>query len=427
MASPSSQPFFDVRMRGFADRADVGDVLAMLDRRITLLEGEETSIHHAAGRVLMVDVVSSVNVPPFDRAAMDGYALHAEETYGAGTYNQLSFRILGESLPGRPFNGEVPSGAAVRIMTGAPIPTGADVVVPAEVAEENNGIVRVVEAIPPGKNVGRRGEDIAQGQTIMKAGRILRPQDVGLLASIGNATVSVIRRPKVSILVTGDELLPPGSKPHGYQIVDSNSPMLAALIRRDGGDLCSVKYLPDNEELIRQSLLEDSVDVILISGGSSVGREDHAPKLVAQLGDLPVHGVALRPASPTGIGFIANKSVFLLPGNPVSCLCAYDLFAGRAIRKQSGYRPELPYQKRELPLGTRIVSAVGRVDYVRVRIVNDRVEPIAISGASQLSSTVIADGFVLVDRDSEGDAPGEHVAVYCYDRCPLDHPYDQSL
>jgi molybdopterin molybdotransferase len=227
--------------------------------------------------------------------------------------------------------------------------------------------------------------------------------------------VEVVRRPRVDVLITGDELLPAGSKPAGYQIVDSNSVMLAALVRRDGGEPRVGPIIPDRREAVREAITASTADVLLISGGSSVGQEDHAPTLVAELGELPVHGVALRPASPAGVGFLGGRPVFLLPGNPVSCLCAYDLFAGRAVRRLGGRPPELPYRQAQLPLAAKVSSAVGRVDYVRVRVRDGRAEPLAVSGASMLSTTTTADGFLLVPRDSEGYPPGEVVTVYLYD------------
>jgi molybdopterin molybdotransferase len=225
----------------------------------------------------------------------------------------------------------------------------------------------------------------------------------------------VIRRPRIDILITGDELLPVGSTPSGCRIVDSNSVMLAALVRRDGGEPRVAPLLPDRRDLLREAMSNSSADILLISGGSSVGLEDHAPGLLAEMGELAVHGVALRPASPTGVGFIGERPVFLLPGNPVSCLCTYDLFAGRAIRILGGKCPDLPYRREDLPLADKISSAVGRVDYVRVRIGNGHAEPLAVSGASLLTTTTAADGFVLVPRDSEGYPPGEIVTVYKYD------------
>jgi molybdopterin molybdotransferase len=250
---------------------------------------------------------------------------------------------------------------------------------------------------------------------VLHAGRVLRPQDVGVLASIGAAPVEVIRRPSVAILVTGDELLPCGSRPEGCRIVDSNSVMLEALVWRDGGLPQIAPIVPDNQDAVRDALQSTRSDVILISGGSSVGQEDHAPRVLTEIGELCHHGVALRPASPTGVGFLGSRPVFLLPGNPVSCLCAYDLFAGTAIRRLGGRSPELPHRTCTLPLARKLVSAVGRVDYVRVQVRDGQVEPLATSGASILSSTTRADGFVLVPRDSEGLAAGEMVHVHLYD------------
>lgn len=407
--------FFDVRMRGFRDRAEVEDVIRLIDERVQPLETEKTPVTAAHGRVLAVDVRSEVAVPGFDRAAMDGYALRAEETFGAGPYNPLELHITGAAMPGRPFAGVVASGQAVRIMTGAPVPEGADAVLPVEAAEESAEILRVREPISPGRHVGRRGEDVQPGRIVLTKGRRLRPQDVGLLASLGVADVPVVRQPRVDILITGDELLPAGAKPEGCRIVDSNSVMLAALARRDGAGATVLPLLPDRRELLEGAMRQSTADVLLISGGSSVGKEDHAPGLVAELGELCVHGVALRPASPTGLGFIGARPVFLLPGNPVSCLCAYDLFAGRAIRRLGGRNPDLPYRSVRLPLTAKIASAVGRVDYARVRVRDGRAEPLAVSGASILSTTTEADGFVLVPPGSEGYPPGEMVTVYCYD------------
>jgi molybdopterin molybdotransferase len=246
----------------------------------------------------------------------------------------------------------------------------------------------------------------------------VRPQDLGLLASLGVAAVPVVRRPRISILITGDELLPAGSRPEGYRIVDSNSVMLAALAVRDGGEPSGQPLIPDRREAVREAILAADADVLLVSGGSSVGQEDHAPTVLAELGELVVHGVALRPASPAGVGFLGGRPVFLIPGNPVSCLCAYDLFAGRAIRKLGGRSPELPYRRAQVPLAAKVSSAVGRVDYVRVRLREGQAEPLAVSGASLLSTTTAADGFLLVPRDSEGHPAGEVVTVYLYDGVP---------
>jgi molybdopterin molybdotransferase len=408
-------------MRGFQDRTEVTDAVQLLCDRLVNLPLEPIELTSAAGRVLGKAVVATVAVPPFDRAAMDGYALRGCETFGSGPYNPLEFAVIGESLPGRPFAGTVQPGQAVRIMTGAPVPAGADAVLQAEAAEEVGGgktlRVRVSDAVPPGRHVGKTGEDVPIGTCVLAVGRQLRPQDLGVLASIGANPVWVVRQPNVAIVVTGDELLPCGSRPHGYHIVDSNSVMWAARVKRDGGLAAEPHLIPDDPEQIRAAIVKSSADVLLISGGSSVGKEDYAPRILEEVGELVVHGVALRPASPAGFGFLAGRPprpVFLLPGNPVSCLCAYDLFAGRAVRQLGGRSIDLPYRRLQLPLTRKIASAIGRVDYVRVQISDGHAEPLATSGAAILSSTTRADGFVLVPRDSEGQAAGETVEVHLY-------------
>ncbi len=407
----------DVRMRGFQERAEVAAVLRLLDHRLRPLPSESILLPDAAGRVLAEEVIAPCAVPGFDRAAMDGYALRGAETFGADVYAPLEFSIVGEALPARPFAGKVEQGQAVRIMTGAPVPAGADAVVQAEAATEieQGAKVRITEPQPPGRHVGKRGEDIEQGAIVLHGERILRPQDLGVLASVGASPVPVVRQPRVAVLVTGDELLPCGAKPEGYKIVDSNSVMLAALARRDGAGAVRLEMVPDGYDPVRRAMHEATEDVLLVSGGSSVGKEDHAPRVLAELGEVCIHGIALRPASPSGVGFLGTRPVFLLPGNPVSCLCAYDLFAGRAVRRLGGRPTKLPYHSVRMPLVHKIVSMVGRLDYVRVRVQHGAVEPLAVSGASILSSTTRADGFVLVPADLEGYAEGESVEVFLYD------------
>lgn len=423
----STRPATDVRMRGFVHRATVEAALRWIDERCLPIHGTSLPAIDSANRILAEDIVSPVNVPCFKRSMMDGYAVRAADVAGSTTYSRQPLQVIGHAMPGQECDAAVEPGQAVRIMTGAPMPRGADSVLPVELSESDDEklvsdaggvnlptVVYAIDEVAPLKNVGQVGEDIAEGETVFQSGRRLRPQDVGLLASIGVAKVQVMERPRVKLIVTGNELLPPGSTPSGFQIVDSNSPMIAALVERDGGRLEYPGILPDDPEVIREALGQPS-DVILVSGGSSVGVEDHAPQLVSEMGELAMHGIAMRPSSPTGIGKIGNAIVVLLPGNPVSCLCAYDFFAGRIIRQLAGRRRQWPYQVRRFKLARKISSQVGRLDYARVQIVEDRAEPLAISGASMLSSTTRADGFTVVPADLEGYAPDTEVDVYLYD------------
>ena len=415
MPHPSTGAADDVRMRGFAQRHTVDAALAWLDAQLQPLSAEDVPLRIAAGRVLANSVVSDIDVPGFDRATMDGYAVAADSTEGATAYTRLPLTVVGDSMPGCPFDGLVSAGQAVRVMTGAPMPRGANAVLPAEWIETGPGEpwVSALAAVSPGKNVGRIGEDIVRGTTLLEPGRVLRPQDLGVLSSIGHGEAHVIRRPRVRLAVTGNELLPSGSNPHGFHIADANGPMLAALIERDGGIVDFPGLVRDDSNAILEALLADA-DIVIVSGGSSVGIEDLAPMLVAQNGELAVHGIAMRPSSPTGLGRLEHRLVFLLPGNPVSSLCAYDFFAGRAIRVLGGRSKKWPYRAIRGTLNRKISSPIGRLDYARVKVMDGRIEPLAIAGASLLSSTTRADGFVIVSDDSEGFPAGADVKVWLY-------------
>jgi molybdopterin molybdotransferase len=437
-------------MQGFARRHTVRQALSWLDSQLSQLDAEDVPLRAAAGRVLARAIVSDVDVPGFDRATMDGYALVAGSTEGATPYNRITLKVVGDAMPGSPFARTVTRGEAVRIMTGAPIPAGADAVLPAESVDGTvvDGIVerglppslklrRTAEAlaeagqparehqiaavgeVSPGKNVGRRAEDIAAGTTVLDAGRVLRPQDVGVMSSIGLPRARVVRQPRVTLAITGNEVLPPGSRPRGNCITDANGPMLTALAERDGAIVDVRDPIRDDPDAILAALQADA-DIVIVSGGSSVGIEDLAPSLVAAHGELAVHGIAMRPSSPTGMGRLGQRLVFLLPGNPVSALCAYDFFAGRAIRALGGRPRDWPYRLVRATLDRKISSPIGRLDYARVRLEPSgpgamaRVTPLSVAGASVLSSTTRADGFVIVDDDSEGFAAGAEVDVWLY-------------
>ena len=406
-------------MQGFARRHTVQAALTWLDAQLTQLDAEDVALRAAGGRVLASPIASPIDIPGFDRATMDGYAVVAQSTEGAMPYNRIPLKVVGDALPGVPFLQQLAPGETVRIMTGAPMPEGSDAVLPAEFVEVSSGAldqpcgVLALSTVSPGKNVGRRGEDIVAGTTVLEAGRLLRPQDLGVMSSIGLGTARCIRHPRVRLVITGNELLPSGSAPHGFHITDANGPMLAALAERDGAIVDFPGLVRDEADAVLAALQADA-DIVIVSGGSSVGIEDLAPMLVARHGELAVHGIAMRPSSPTGFGRIGNRLIFLLPGNPVSALCAYDFFAGRAIRGLGGRPAQWPYRAVRARLARKISSPIGRVDYARVRLEDGHVEPLSIAGASVLSSTTRADGFVIVGDDSEGFPAGAEVEVWLY-------------
>lgn len=413
----------DVRMRGFRARAELSEVLALLQGSAAVLPAEEVTVTACSGRVLASEIRAPIDVPGFVRAAVDGYAIVGEDSFSASEHNPITLTVLGTSLPGRPCDARVGPGTAVRITTGAPVPAGADAVLQAELthASPDGQRVDLVGSVPPRRHLGEIGEDLSKGHTVLPAGRLLRPQDAGVLASLGLATVPVVRRPRVQLLVTGDELVAPGTTPGPWQIVDSNSVVLAGLCARDGAEWLPTPRARDGAAALTAGFAELSLgtaDVLLVAGATSVGLEDLMPQVLAQVGTLEVHGIAVRPASPTGVGRLADgRRVFLLPGNPVSCLCAHELLVGPWLRALAG-RPapwRFPHPSVVLPLARKLNSKVGRTDFVRVRVHEGRVEPVATSGASNLSSTVIADGFTIVASDSEGAGPGEVVRVFLFD------------
>ena len=415
--SSPKHPNADVRMRGFVDRISVEQASAWLNTeldRLGVLTSERVSLDAGAGRVLAEDVLSTVNVPNFQRAMMDGFALRAADIADASEENPIPIDVLGDCFPGKEFAGKVGAGQGVRIMTGAPMPSGADCVLPVELTETVNEKIHAIKSLSVGKHLGSIGEDISSGDTVLSAGRVLRPQDVGVLSSIGHSQIAVVRRPRVRIIVTGDELLPAGERPKGSQIVDANGPMMTSLVERDGGLPDHPGIVPDDRDAILAAL-QDDADIILTSGGSSVGQEDHVPTLLAEYGELAVHGVAMRPAGPIGMGTLNGRLVILLPGNPVACLWGYDLFAGRAIRRLGGRNANWPYRKTTAVLSRDLKSPVGRLDYVRVHLSEGKVEPVSSSGASVLSSTTLADGFVVVPTEVAGFDLGTKVEVFLYD------------
>lgn len=402
----------DIRTKGFQNKTPLEHAVEILLAGVSALPPDDTDSRMACGRVLAQAVRCPRPVPSFNRSAMDGFAVRGSDIKAP----PVSLRLAGTSLPAHPSEQLIEQGSAVRVATGAEVPDGADTVVPVEECLLTGSEVLIRSTLPPGKNVILKGEDFKAGQAVLHAGHRLRPQDIAALSALGIDRVQLVRRPVVSILVTGNELLPPFSTPVEDSICDANSPMLKLLGERDGAIIKPAIHISEQKEPLVSALVEHSEsDVILVSGGSSVGQEDHGAEALAKVGSLDVHGLALRPASPAGFGRLSSGTrVLLLPGNPVSCLCAYELLAGRLIRRLGGQPDTLPHRTVRLPLASPLISAFGRTDFARVRIRQERAEPLAISGAGRLSTVVLADGFVLVPPESEGLHAGELVTVHLF-------------
>jgi molybdopterin molybdotransferase len=348
---------------------------------------------------------------------MDGFALRAAETFGASPTDPVCFKVIGEILPGDDVDLEIGPGEAARIMTGGAFPRGGDAVLVAEHAEDRGDIVLAHGPVVPGRNVAEAGEDIKKGDVVLERGRLLRAQDLGVLASISVIEVDVARRPVVGIISTGNELVEPGSVDAGRRgrVVNSNRYLLEGLITQTGGLHRWIGIVRDDRNAMREALEGFHGDILLTTGATSAGKEDYLPGLLDELGERLVHGVNIRPASPLAFGRLGHALAVLLPGNPVAVMVGFDLFVRPAIQLQLGQR-ELRWNRRvKRRLTRKLASALNRTDFARVRLVGEEeVEPLRSGGAGVLTSVTRADGFVVVPRDDEGFEAGTVVEVYLY-------------
>jgi len=373
----------------------------------------------ALGRVLSRDVTSKGDVPGFPRSTVDGYAVRAADTFGAGESGAAYLGVSGEVLIGRrPETGVVP-GRCARIPTGGMLPDGADAVVMIEHVEDAGpSMIAVTKPVAPGENVVRADEDLAEGQTALRGGTRLRPQEIGVLAAIGATEVPVYRRPAVAILSTGEEIVDPDHDPPPGKVRDVNSRALVASVQRDGGvpRLLGIARGGFDEVL---SAVERGLecDMVLVSGGSSVGEHDVTPRVIDALGEpgVLVHGIAIKPGKPTIIGIARGRPVFGLPGHPVSALVAYRVIVRPALRMISG---EAGYADPEPTAMARMAcdleSPPGRTEFVRVTLREEGGALWAhpVRGASGLISTLAsADGIAVVGVGRTGVAEGDEVRV----------------
>jgi molybdopterin molybdotransferase len=366
----------------------IEDALVQVLAHVTPIGLEEVPVAEAAGRVLAEPGTAAGDLPPFDSSAMDGFAVRASDTPGA-------LRVVGQSAAGSPFDGELAPGEAVTISTGAVVPAGADAVVP---VERTTGEV-TVERVEPGENIRPTGGDIRAGEVVVEPGIVLRPAQLGALAAAGVPRVRVARRPRAVVLPTGSELRPPGASLGPGEIYESNSVLLAAQLASAGADVTVLPPVADDEHATRDALergLES--DVLVTSGGVSVGPHDLVRRLLADLGAREVFWrVAVKPGKPVAYATRGDTLVFGLPGNPVSSLVGFELFVRPALRALQGARDPGPHW-----LPGRLSVALRRNDQrdqlVRARRAGDLLEPIVGQESHMIARSAAADALVLVPR-----------------------------
>lgn len=406
-------------MRGFFERIRLSDALKIILSQVKQLGAELVPFPRSLDRVLAENVVSRVDIPPFDRSAVDGYAVRSYDTFGASQTSPKELCVVCAGKTGTESGLRVHKKQAVKLMTGAPMPEGADAVLMVEHAKTKKDNIAVLTSLTPGKNVSIQGEDVRKGEVVLKRCHRIRPQDVGMLASIGHLKVRVFRRPSVAIMATGSELRPPGTRLKPAQITDINSYSLAAGVASCGGVADRLGIVPDDPIAMRQALQKTlRYDVVLISGGSAVGEHDMAPDMVSELGKLIFHGVAMRPGGPTAFGVIKEKPIFCLAGFPVASLVAFDMLVRPALRAMQGLPADWSSLKVKAKLTRKIASSLGCAEVVRVRVWDDSgellAEPIRVTGSGILSSMTRADGFVVVPENVEGFDKDQDVEVKLY-------------
>lgn len=362
-------------------------------------ETETLSLRESLGRVLAVAILSPANVPNYDNSAMDGYALNAADI------DVMRLKVIGTAFAGRAFDGNVASGECVRIMTGAVMPSGADTVIVQEKTVFGGDFITFNDAPKPRANVRYAGEDLRQGQTVLAAGHLMRPADLGLIASLGIAELKVYRKLKVAFFSTGDELVGLGKALETGQVYDSNRYTLFGMLSRLGVEIIDLGTIADNPALLESTLLDAArlADVVITSGGVSVGEADYMKRLLAKHGQVMFWKIAMKPGRPLAYGKIGSAHYFGLPGNPVAVMVTFYQFVRDAILSLMGQANLAPLPMLNVECTAPIRKLTGRTEFQRGILFADntgswKVKPTGAQGSALLSSMSLANCFIVLDE-----------------------------
>jgi molybdopterin molybdotransferase len=385
------------KMRPFGETISLDEARKRIDAAVRPIgRTERIALAEAHGRVLAEDAVAAADVPPFARAAMDGYAVRARDTAGASREHARVLTRVDTVYTGEVTERTVGAGECIEIATGAPIPPGADAVVIVEETDgEASGAVRVFAAVEPGQNIGRQGADIRSGQHVLAAGTTLTPSRVGAIAALGLNVVPVYARPRVAILSTGNEIVEPGRPLAPGQIYDVNRFTLAAVAAAHGAEPVAYRTVNDTiDDLSRALDAALQEDLLVFSGGSSVGERDLILDLLAARGEVIFHGISVKPGKPTAFGRVSGKLFFGMPGYPASCLTNAYILLAPVLRRMARLAPQPP-RTVTLPLSARVASARGRHQFYTVRVVNGEAVP-AFKSSGDITSMSQADGYIEI-------------------------------
>jgi molybdopterin molybdotransferase len=406
-----------VRLRGFQKLTLIEKALQLLfdSLRIERLNLVPIPLHEALNRVLAEDIIAEEDIPRFDRSAVDGYAVKAEDTFEASQFKPKTLRIIDK--------GEVGEKQAKQVWTGNPIPKGANAVVMLENANRIDSKIEVWTSVTPGENISKKGEDIQKGEVAVKAGTRLKPQHLGLVASLGIVEVKAVERPKIGILATGNELVEIGSKRQDDQVFEVNRLILSALCRELDVEPVDLGIAKDDVEEISRKIKKgfEKADIIITTGGTSVGGSDLVPEAVNRVGrpGVIVHGIAMRPAMPTALAVADGKPIIILSGNPVAAMIGFEIFARPLICRMLGLEKEESRLIVKAKTTKRVSTVLGRKTFVRVRVFQHNgeffAEPISARGSGIISTMTRANGYVVVPENREGLEEGESVLAILFD------------
>jgi len=406
-----------VRLKGFERLTGVDQALSIFLKQLKLkrLEPIQIPVHEALRRVAAEDFVAKTDLPSLDRSAVDGYAVRAEDTFEASQFSPKVLKLTeGDRLSKK---------EASPLWTGNPLPEGADAVVMLEHTKKVQDKIEVWTSLTPGENVSKRGEDILKGEVAVEAGTRLQPHHLGLLAALGATHVSVVKKPRVAVLSTGDELVEPSRKPKPNQIVDVNRLILSCMCLELGAEPLDLGIARDDVKEIRMKVEEGvkRADATITTGGTSVGYADLVPAAVNKIGKpgVVVHGIAMRPGMPTALAILQGKPVLILSGNPVAAMIGFEVFARPVLLRLLGVESE-PRPVVKARMTRRVAAALGRRVFLRVHTFERDGEffadPVRVKGAGVLSTMTKANGYVIVPESREGLEEGELVTVHLFDK-----------
>ena len=393
----------------------IQNAIKLISDNQKLTDVEEISIYDAHKRVLAEDIMAFHDSPPFDKSAMDGFAVIAENTFGAGQSTPKEFKIIDAIGAGDFSDKTVGEGEAIVIATGAPIPDGADAVIMKEYTTEDGDDLTIYSQVTPGENVSPKSEDIEKGQKILDRNTFIRYQELGLIASAGYDTVKVFRKPKVKLIITGNELVEPTKEEiDKAKIINSNQFTIKAMVE-DSGAVCEISHAGDTFDEVKDAVLEASkeFDVIMTTGGTAVSKGDVVLDVVDSLGEILFHGVAIRPGKPAGAGIINDKMVFTFSGQPVAAMSQFDMFARKYLFEMQGRPFDFHVVKRISEL--KIPSQLGRTDFIRAVSDDEHAKHVLNRGSGIIRSMVEANSYIIIDENDEGYQKNDIVDVVFFD------------